>query len=139
MLNTGALRNGVHPRLLPFGEVKVGHEEVAIGCESLPHVSPCRRGLYQRAAAAAGIDPEVVLVVCITEAGIEVDAIDFDDVRLLVRTMHVRLSHCAGVVPPCRSGVLRKLVAAAEPRDARRGPAGRRRSAWNHLNRGDHI
>jgi hypothetical protein len=70
--------------------VRVGPGEIAIGVESLPHVSPVHRGLYEQSVAAAGVDPDNVLVVYITEASIEVDALDLDDPRWPVRTQRVR-------------------------------------------------
>jgi hypothetical protein len=71
---------------LPHGQVRVGSGEIAIGVESLPPVSPVQRGLYEQAVDSAGVDPDNVVVVRITEAGIEVDAIDADDPRWPVRT-----------------------------------------------------
>src|SRR5689334_3362896 len=68
-------------RMLRFGEVRRGRGETAIGCESLPDVGPSHRDLYQRAVAGAGVELDVVLVVRATEAAVEVDVIDFDDVR----------------------------------------------------------
>lgn len=69
--------------------MRVGPGEIAIGVESLPHVSPIQRGLYEQAVAAAGVDPNNVLVVRITEASVEVDALDPDDERWPVRTQRV--------------------------------------------------
>jgi hypothetical protein len=74
---------------LPYGEVRVGPGELVIGVESLPHVSPIQRCLYEQAVAAAGVDPDDVLVVRVTETGIEVDALDPDDERWPVRTRRV--------------------------------------------------
>ena len=74
---------------LPYGEVRIGPAGIAIGFESVTDLSPARRTLYGQAVAAAGVDPEDVLVVRIGEAGIEVDAIDRDDVCWPVRTVRV--------------------------------------------------
>jgi hypothetical protein len=74
---------------LPYGEVRVGPAGIAIGFESVTDLSPVQRTLYAQAVAAAGVDPEDVLVVRIGEAGIEVDAIDRDDVCWPVRTLRV--------------------------------------------------
>ena len=84
-----AVRDGVRDTALPYGEVRVRPGEIAIGVESLPRVSPVQRGLYEQAVAAAGVDPDNVLVVYITEASIEVDALDPDDARWPVRTQRV--------------------------------------------------
>ena len=45
--------------------------------------------LYEQAVAAAGVDPADVLVVRVTEAGIEVDALHPDDASWPVRTLRV--------------------------------------------------
>jgi hypothetical protein len=74
---------------LPYGEVRVGPREIAIGIESLPHVTASQRTLFERAVAAAGADPADVLVVRVTEAGMEVDAIDPDDADWPVRTLRL--------------------------------------------------
>ena len=84
-----AVRNWVRHTALPYGEVRVGPGEIAVGVESLPHVTPVQRALYEQAIAAAGVDPDNVLVVCITEASIEVDALDPDDAQWPVRTQRV--------------------------------------------------
>jgi len=62
---------------------------MTVGLESLPNLSGAQRELYEQAVAASGVDPAGVLVVCLTEAGIEVDVVDYDDVRLPVRTQRV--------------------------------------------------
>ena len=85
--------DGVCDGMLPYGEVRVGHAELAFGFESLPDVSPCQRVLYEQAVAAVGARPENVLVIRVSEAGIEVDTLDFDDDRWPVRTRRVELSH----------------------------------------------
>ncbi|MET1019215.1 MAG: hypothetical protein ABWX62_04450 [Microterricola sp.] len=85
--------------MLPYGEVHVLPGEIIIthrlrrhrrpdarGVESLPHLIPAQRSLCEQAVEASGVEPESVLVVRITEVGIEVDAIDTDDARWPVRT-----------------------------------------------------
>ncbi len=83
------VREGLRHMALPYGLVRVGSGEVAIGVESLPHVSRCQRDLYEQAVAAAGVQPDNVLVVRITEASVEVDAIDVEDARWPVRTQRL--------------------------------------------------
>ena len=83
------VRDGARHQTLAYGEVRVGPGEVAIGVESLPHVSPIQRALYEHCVAAAGVDPDDVLVVRVTEASIEVDALDPDDAQWPVRTHRV--------------------------------------------------
>ena len=93
MITAGAVRaapaDGACHSMLLYGEVRVGHAELAFGFESLPDVSPSHRALYEQAVAAAGVDSENVLVIRITEAGIELDVLDFDDARWPVRTRRV--------------------------------------------------
>jgi hypothetical protein len=55
--------------------------QIAMGFESVLHVSASHRDLFERAVAAARVDPDNVLVVRVTEAHIEVDFIDLDDVE----------------------------------------------------------
>ncbi len=86
---TAALADGARHSTLLYGEVRVGHAELAFGFESLPDASPSHRALYEQAVAAAGVGSEDVLVVRVTEAGIEVDVLDFDDARWPVRTLRV--------------------------------------------------
>ena len=74
---------------LPYGEVRVDDGEVAIGCESALYVSTSLRELFDRAVAATEVDPENVLVVRVTEALIEVDAIDVRDISWPTRTVSV--------------------------------------------------
>jgi hypothetical protein len=83
------VRGGALHTALAFGEVRVGRGEIAVGAESLPDLIPTQRGLYEQAVAAAGVEPENVLVVRVTEAGIEVDAVDTDDACWPVRTRRV--------------------------------------------------
>jgi hypothetical protein len=83
------VRDRVPPMPLPYGEVRIGPGGIAIGFESVTDLSPVQRTLYEQAVAATGVDPEDVLVVRIGEAGIEVDAIDRDDVCWPVRTLRV--------------------------------------------------
>jgi hypothetical protein len=83
------VQDGVPSTALLYGEVRVGPGTIAIGVESLPHVSPVQRGLFERAVAAARVDPDDVLVVRITEASIEVDALDPADPQWPVRTRRV--------------------------------------------------
>ena len=82
----------VRHRTLPYGEVRVGNAELAFGFESLPYVSPSQRTLYEQAVTAADVRSENVLVIRVTEAGIEVDTLDFDDDRWPVRTLRVEPS-----------------------------------------------
>lgn len=81
---TGAFR-----AVLPYGEVRVGPDQLVVGFESLAHVSPVQRQLYEQAVAAVGVDPDDVLVVRVNEASIEVDAIDADHECWPVRTLHL--------------------------------------------------
>jgi hypothetical protein len=55
----------------------------------LPYIAAGQRTLFELAVAAAGADLTDVLVVRVTEAGIEVDAIDPDDADWPVRTLHL--------------------------------------------------
>ncbi len=63
--------------------------ELAIGFESVLHVSASLRAVFERAVTAAGVDPDDVLVVRVTEAGAEVDAIDDRDRNWPARTVLV--------------------------------------------------
>lgn len=76
-------------RPLAYGEVRVEPGGIAIGVESLPDVCEAHSDLYEQSVVAAGVDPENVLVVRITEAVIEVDALDPDDPSWPVRTLRV--------------------------------------------------
>jgi hypothetical protein len=86
------VREGLCHTALPYGHVRVRSGEIAIGVESLPRVSRFQRSLYELAVVAAGVQPDNVLVVRVTEARIEVDAIDVDDARWPVRTQRVALA-----------------------------------------------
>jgi hypothetical protein len=81
--------DGARSPALPYGEVRVGPGELAIGVESLRQIPRVQRGLYEQAVAAAGVDPDNVLVVRIAEASIEVDVLDPDDARWPVRTQRI--------------------------------------------------
>jgi hypothetical protein len=83
------IADGLRHGMLPYGEVRSGRAELAIGFESLPDVSPSQRALYEQAVAAARVRSENVLVIRVTEAVVEVDTIDFDDDRWPVRTLRV--------------------------------------------------
>jgi hypothetical protein len=83
------LVDGARDGMLPYGEVRVGHAELSFGFESLPDVSPSQRALYEHAVAAAGVRSENVLVIRVTEAGVELDTVDFDDTGWPVRTLRV--------------------------------------------------
>ena len=77
-------------RTLPaYGEVRVKDGEIAIGVESLPHLSHAQRRLYDQAVAVTGLDPDDVLVVRVTEVAVEVDAIDTADAHWPIRTRRV--------------------------------------------------
>lgn len=67
----------------------MGPAELAVGFESLPNLSASQRALYEQAVAAAGVCSEDVLVIRVTESGIEVDTLDVDDARWPVRTLRV--------------------------------------------------
>ena len=79
----------VRRRPLAYAEVRVEPGEIAIGFESLPDVCEAHHDLYEQSVVAAGVDPENVLVVRITEAVIEVDTLYPDDPSWPVRTSHV--------------------------------------------------
>ena len=66
--------------------------ELAIGFESLLHVSASVRAVVAWAVTAAGVDPDDVLVVRVTEAGVEVDAIDDRDLNWPARTVTVSVA-----------------------------------------------
>jgi|SRR5215216_4623687 len=88
------IARGFATRRFPTARCESDPGEIAIGIESLPHVSPVQRGLYKQAVAAAGVDPDNVLVVRITETSIEVDALDPDDARWPVRTHRAAPADC---------------------------------------------
>jgi hypothetical protein len=56
-----------------------------MGIESLAHVGPCRRLLFEQAVAACQVNPDSVLQVRLSEASVEVQVVDFDDPRLPIR------------------------------------------------------
>ena len=80
---------------LAYGAVRIGHGDLAIGCESLPGVSQSQRALYQQAVNASNADPNAVLVVRVDETACEVDVIDFDDPNWPARTLRQRAGHVA--------------------------------------------
>lgn len=84
---------------LPYGTVRSAAGELIIGVESLAHVTATQRTLFEQAVAATCVDPDDVLVVRITEVGVHVAAIDVDDERWPVRTVHVAARACL-LAPP---------------------------------------
>jgi hypothetical protein len=81
--------DAVEANPLPYGQVRVEAGEIAIGFESVVHVSASVRELFERAVATAGVDPENVLVVRVSEARVEVDVIDDRDISWPARTVRV--------------------------------------------------
>ena len=71
---------------LAYGEIQVRSGELTIGIESLPRLSPLQRRLYDQAVVAAGVDPQDVLVVHISEALIVVEALDMHEPDWPTRT-----------------------------------------------------
>jgi hypothetical protein len=107
---------------LAYGEVRVGPGLLWIGVESLCHVSTTVRSIFERAVAAAGVDPDDVLVVRVTEGAIEVDAIDPDDLDWPVRTRLLTSGQLGE-----RTGVGPDLVIASS---SGVGPTARLQTGW---------
>ena len=78
--------------MLAYGEVRVEGGEIAIGVESLPGAGIGWRALVARAVAAARVELDNVLVVRISEARVELDVLDEQDVAWPVRTVRVSAS-----------------------------------------------
>lgn len=96
-------RAGGRPETLPYGTVRLGAGEIIIGVESLAHVTATQRSLFEQAVAAAGLDPDDVLVVRITETGVHVAVLDTDDERWPVRTVHVAADELSARTEPLDS------------------------------------
>jgi hypothetical protein len=78
---------------LRYGEVRVGPDGLTMGIESLAHVGPCRRLLFEQAVGACQVDPDSVLQVRLSEASVEVRVVDFDDPRLPIRIVCRTATH----------------------------------------------
>jgi len=85
----GFRREGPHHGGLSYGEVRVSPGEMVVGTESLTNLSKAQRSLFEWVVAAAGVEPESVLAVHISESLIEVDVIDTDHLHWPVRTRRV--------------------------------------------------
>ena len=66
-----------------------GRGVLVIPSDAVGRLSASRRAMYRRMVAASGCDEHDVFELRVSERGVEVDVVDFDDIDWPIRTLMI--------------------------------------------------